>query len=74
MTLSGKLAPTNISLGLQWSMWGWAGAALDFERDLFSIVVGIRPNCHNYQIRSLLGKKRIANFDHFLKNPLCKAI
>jgi hypothetical protein len=26
----------------------------------------IRPNCHNYQIHSLLGKKRIANFNHFL--------
>jgi hypothetical protein len=37
----------------------------------FSIVAGIRPNFHNYQIRSLLGKKGIANFNHFLKNPLC---
>jgi hypothetical protein len=34
----------------------------------------IRPNCRNYQIRSLLGKKRIANFNHFLKNPLCEVI
>jgi hypothetical protein len=30
--------------------------------DLFSIVAGKRPNCHNYQIRSLLRKKRIANY------------
>jgi hypothetical protein len=56
MTLSGKMAPTNIVLELQWSLWSWAGAALVFERDLFSIVAGIRPNCHNYQILSLLGK------------------
>jgi hypothetical protein len=34
----------------------------------------IPPNCHNYQIRSLLGKKCIANFNHFLKNPLCEVI
>jgi hypothetical protein len=30
--------------------------------DLFSIVAGKRQNCHNYQIRSLLRKKRIANY------------
>jgi hypothetical protein len=42
--------------------------------ELFSIVAGIRPNFHNYQIRSLLGKKHMANFNHFLKNPLCEVI
>jgi hypothetical protein len=26
----------------------------------------------NRKIRSLLGKKRIANFNHFLKKPLCE--
>jgi hypothetical protein len=25
-------------------------------------------------VRSLLEKKRIANFNHFLKNPLCEVI
>jgi hypothetical protein len=40
----------------------------------FSICFLLAGNCHNYQICSLLGKKRIANFNHFLNNPLCEVI
>jgi hypothetical protein len=71
MTLSGKMAPTNILLFAAMVDVVMVRGALNFKRDLFSIVAKIRPN---YQIRSLLGKERIANFNHFLKNPLCEVV
>jgi hypothetical protein len=71
MTLSGKLAPMNIALELHWSMMQgqrWTLSAICFLLLLkYQIVITIK-------FVQLRGKKRIANFNYFLKNPLCEMV